>query len=1651
MNTSQTLKIQSIALLIAILFQTIYPTTAYAIADGPGQPEFLSYEDFNSTDMVNLITGDFSYNLPLLNIPSPEGGFQMSLSYHAGIELDEESSWVGLGWTMNPGSITRNVNAYPDDYSNATVNSRALNPGGSRSIRSAMGYTEFYENGKCTGGTVNLMGISDFGWGSHSHIGLGVFGLTLDKSGSISYNSEYQKQGLANAAMLIGSAYFPAASIATSLYSIYSSAKSTDRLGAMLGTTQVGAFKVTTTEEKFGLLKKGTEITTTYKIDNDIDYKQFGVLNLGRMPTTATSVNSNDIYFFNNSFNSADKSLTGHQSNSARIFGSGSNNALPVSDMVLDNGMNGTTSSAANLGYDFYSVRGSGVSGSINPYRLDIGSLSNSELGSGYEACVGAQYADYKVPFKYVGDYSNSYLFHKSQNTPLAQSDPLLDIDVSNSNTNLYVWNKTSKTHCNYSAAGGSFSAFNTNFSSANQMESNRSGLYNARMVHAKHIEWFTNAEIDGGTAKSQGFINTHQGFNRSAISSSVISLGIGGFAITNELGYTHHYSIPVYNKQETLKQWIDNSASSLPPTYLSVKDENPYATTWLLTGITGPDFVDRNDDGIIDNNDWGYWVKFEYGLFASDFTWRNPYFHSRNNIDNNYVYKYGKKQTYYLDRVVTRSHTAIFEKSLKNDGKSYYETDGKGMCQNDQESLTGPNVTVINEPINQLPSSSLKLDNIYVLKNEDLAALNLVTNGTSSNNELANGDTYANIIDKYDIAALGSAINSKQIQKISFSYDYHLCKSTLNSFEDATNPPAYDAKTFPSSTTSLKGKLSLLSVAVFGGSNIKMLPSYEFNYGDASADPGCNPDYEPTHWDGYGMFKSGAGLHNSEKRADQWCLKKILTPLGSELNIEYERDTYSSINGRSVEDFSPLRLEVQSIPTPGSSVITMDPDNAGNASLTDLISVGDQLIINFTNFTTNNSFSADITQINGNDITINAGVPSLAGHSTFIFPKRLSTAISAVEFGVKRKQKYGGGIRVKSITTRDENGNSYPTHYIYTKNGLGNVSSGVATYESEYDRLNTAFFDFYGLYDHPYSPILYSNVTVINGMPSGSPHNEFDKKQFHFVTPHENMLTRNSHATNTGGLSGASYTTVNTQDNTSSIGNLDTIKAYNQFGNLIHKTVFSYNNTASGLMPNADGGVYSESSLLMESNVVNPLHLRRLNILQSYKVKYPNFLRSVTTVGDRLIAKREMLKYDNLTGQVLKSKSTYGNSDVYENEITPAYTKYPGMGSKALDPDNRNLMVANAQTYYYVYNKLGQRKLLGSTVMTWGKDQYYRGYNSNTSGYDDQQLTSSTQLYKNTWLPKATYVWKSDVEENGVVSGTFADFNFNSTSNDQRWKKTSVINLYDHYSHVLETADINGEKSSLSYGYDNSLLVAGCRLAPYGTWCYSGAEDRNGTTPYFDGEVLGGNYQSTAYPHTGRYCVAIPKFQKGFRFVIDESKVPQGYFHGKYRASVWIHNSSRVGASLNCYAYNHNFPYASPYLVSKQYSSTTPAQPTGINGSIELAGQWYLYNIDVDLSLLPSNCDRLEFSVSNGDYNNHNYIAAPVYADDFRVHPLSTPIVSNVYNTKAGWLSASLNEDNYAVKYYYDETGKIKSTYRETKTGFLLNSENEYHYAKPQ
>lgn len=44
------------------------------------------------------------------------GGYPLNLAYRSGSGMDDEASWVGYGWSLNAGSLNRQLRGLPDDF-----------------------------------------------------------------------------------------------------------------------------------------------------------------------------------------------------------------------------------------------------------------------------------------------------------------------------------------------------------------------------------------------------------------------------------------------------------------------------------------------------------------------------------------------------------------------------------------------------------------------------------------------------------------------------------------------------------------------------------------------------------------------------------------------------------------------------------------------------------------------------------------------------------------------------------------------------------------------------------------------------------------------------------------------------------------------------------------------------------------------------------------------------------------------------------------------------------------------------------------------------------------------------------------------------------------------------------------------------------------------------------------------------------------------------------------------------------------------------------------------------------------------------------------------------------------------------------------------
>jgi hypothetical protein len=149
-------KILSIVLIYSLLLPLFFtPHRTYA-QSGPNQTETAGFTLGSTSGMVDEFTGDFSYSIPLLDVD----GYPITISYNSNVNMFQEASWVGLGWDLSVGAVSRDMRGIPDDFN------------GSDKIERSIGMKDYETEGKKFGTRFS------FGVGSSSGVGGGL-GLNL--------------------------------------------------------------------------------------------------------------------------------------------------------------------------------------------------------------------------------------------------------------------------------------------------------------------------------------------------------------------------------------------------------------------------------------------------------------------------------------------------------------------------------------------------------------------------------------------------------------------------------------------------------------------------------------------------------------------------------------------------------------------------------------------------------------------------------------------------------------------------------------------------------------------------------------------------------------------------------------------------------------------------------------------------------------------------------------------------------------------------------------------------------------------------------------------------------------------------------------------------------------------------------------------------------------------------------------------------------------------------------------------------------------------------------------------------------------------------------------------------------------------------------
>ncbi len=143
----------AVSLLLTILIQ-LAPAADYGLLNDKNlAPEV---QHFAGPKMAGVdARGDMSLSIPLLTVPGRGLDFPLTLHYRAGIEVDQPASWVGLGWSLDLGSITR----HPQGGFAGSPNVDFARSGGIDPVRQVDRQPDIYQvNFPAGSATLNLLG-----------------------------------------------------------------------------------------------------------------------------------------------------------------------------------------------------------------------------------------------------------------------------------------------------------------------------------------------------------------------------------------------------------------------------------------------------------------------------------------------------------------------------------------------------------------------------------------------------------------------------------------------------------------------------------------------------------------------------------------------------------------------------------------------------------------------------------------------------------------------------------------------------------------------------------------------------------------------------------------------------------------------------------------------------------------------------------------------------------------------------------------------------------------------------------------------------------------------------------------------------------------------------------------------------------------------------------------------------------------------------------------------------------------------------------------------------------------------------------------------------------------------------------------------------
>lgn len=934
-------KTTSFVLAIYFFIFSIFPQNAFALTGGPSQPEVQSFEPIGTSDMVDLFSGDFVYNIPLLDVE----GYPINLSYHSGVTMDQEASWVGLGWNINPGVINRGLRGIPDDF-NGEIIQKEIYTKPNKTVGANFGVDAEI---------VGLPGLSlgaSLGINFNNYVGVGA-----DIGANVSASIGIANSGSLTGGLGISSSSTDGASISPSLGLSVTVAKEGNKsasLGLSVGSSfnsraglqqltintsisasEKGNKNESSRSNSIGLVGASFSLgQPTFTPQLSMSLTNFSVS--GRFNLGVATFTAHPAFSMNGYYNEQRLAQTTRYAPAYGYFnlenGQGNQNAMLDFNREKDGSFNEKTPGLplTNLTYDIYSVNGQGVGGSYRGFRSDIGyvfdpytSSTSSSISLGAEIGIGA-------------------LAHTGANIAVTASNSFSGKWSANNFANPAITYRNNKPYPDYEkyflkeANEKSVSSDPSFMAKMGGTDAVRFGLQKFSQFNSV----LTNQLISSAGAVTPVVNNQRQKREKrnqvlSFLSKRELQEDMGLMAYNPGLGANHHvgeittlntegaryvYGIAAYNRTQdevtfAVGKTRDGAVHSAPDCnagtiqYTSTDDSKSnqwgvdnyyskvttpaYAHSYLLTAVLSADYIDVDGVRGPSDGDLGTYTKFDYKKNSADYKWRTPMGQDKaaydeglkaDEEDDKANYIYGEKELWYLEKVETKNYVAVFTLEDRKDALGVTGTNGAI----DNTSGGGNKMKLLRK-------ISLYTKPEYKANSSDLT-------------------------------------NAIPIKEVHFDYDYSLCQGVPNS-TGAEGGKLTLKKVYFTYRNSKKGKLTPYEFVYDSSKNyLYNLKGYDRwgNYKQQNTASTCN-SLSPLSTSEYPYTEQNKSVQDNYVAA--WSLDEILLPSGGKIEVNYESDDYAYVqNKKAMQMFKITSVDGSGgIKLPGATsklIFDLDPAN---------------------------------------------------------------------------------------------------------------------------------------------------------------------------------------------------------------------------------------------------------------------------------------------------------------------------------------------------------------------------------------------------------------------------------------------------------------------------------------------------------------------------------------------------------------------------------------------------------------------------------------------------------------------------------------------------------------------------------------------------